>query len=265
MPCAECGRTMHHVKTRTRCNACIVRENWRNGAFANIGSRRGDRWTPEEEDLLRAMAGSTTAAQIAEKLGCRTRNAVHMRAHELGVYLQTDDWTLRRVRQLFGTWEPTVTRAWINTGLLKARRLPPGGHCLRGEWRIREADLEAFILDCPWAYDASVMAPQSHRLAQLARRVQRRDPWVTIDQAVEYIGVSRTAIVRWCHLSVIAFRRRAVGQGGRQGHMVIREADLPEARETILRRQVAARQQIRDNIAAFNARRRAARELKGAA
>jgi hypothetical protein len=247
---------MAHVRQRTRCQSCITAEGWRLGKFSNAGRIRADRWTPEEDDLLRAMAGSLTAAQIASKLGCRTRLAVYMRAHYLGVYIQTEDWSLRRLRQLFGTWEPTIEHAWIGAGLLKARKLEPGDHCRQGEWRIREADVEAFILDCPWAYDATLMVPQSHRLAQFAARVQRRDPWVTIDEAMVYLGMSRSAVTRWCHNGVIAFKRCNVGhRGGVHGTMVIRAADLPAAKEAILVRQ---RSYWQATIAAIADRRRAA-------
>lgn len=242
------------------CRACHTRRNWRAGCFAAIGSKRGDRWTPEEEGELRAMAGRFTAAEIAHRLGCRTSAAVHVRAHALGVYIQTEDWTQHRICQLFGAWEGTAARAWFASGLIVGYRLPPGAGCRQGEWRVREADLEAFILDCPWAYDATRMVPQTHRLAQLARRVQRRDPWVGIDEVRAYVGGSRGAMVRWCHNGVIPFKRRHVSgkRGGRSGHIVVRAADLPAARETILQRQREARAFIQANLLDTMRQRRAA-------
>jgi hypothetical protein len=256
---------MQRVRLRRRCWGCISRERHRNGAFREGQARRADRWSREEEDQLRVMAGRFTAAQIGERIG-RSAGAVHVRASFLGVYLQTDDWTLRRLRILFGSWEPTIERAWIRTGLLKATKLPPGEHCLRGEWRIREADVERFILDCPWAYDAASMFPQSHRMAQLAARVQQREVWIVGAEAIgERLGLSAAAVHRWCVAGVIPHYRRAIGQGARGGHFVVRERDLEAAREEIARRHQASRAQRVQRLAAFSAARKGRRREEVAA
>lgn len=263
--CEECGGRMTRVRIRRRCWGCIARERHRNGAFREAIAHRADRWSREEEEQLRLMASRYTAAQIGERIG-RSADAVHVRAHLLGVYIQTEDWTLSRLRKLFGTWEPTIERAWIRTGLLKASKLPPGHHCLRGEWRIREADLERFILDYPWAYDAAVMVPQSHRLAHLARRVQQREAWlVGAEEIGNRLGISAKAVFRWTHAGLIPHYRRAIGQGARSGHLVMRECDLDAAGEAIADRHAAWREERRQRLLTHTAaRKRRAQERQSA-
>lgn len=263
--CATCGRLLRNVRVATRCQSCIRRDQHVSGALAKAYAHRGDRWMSEELDQLRAMAGTYSAKQIGAKIG-RSVHAVHVRAHMMGVYLQTDDWTLRRLRMLFGTWEVTIERAWIRGGLLKARKLPAGDHCLRGEWRIREADIEEFIVSCPWAYDAARMVPQSHRLALLAQRVQQRETWIVGAEAIaQRFGLSTAAVQRWCTQGVIPHKRRAVGQGARNGHLVVRERDVERAAEEIRRRRTEARAAIQANLLSTMARRRAAGKQAAAA
>jgi DNA-binding CsgD family transcriptional regulator len=248
---------MTRVRLRRRCGGCTARERHRAGMFREANARRADRWTREEQELLRLMAGRYTAAQIGERLG-RSADAVHVRAHLLGVYLQTEDWTLHRLSRLFGAWEPTIERAWIRSGMLQARKLGPGEHCRRGEWRIREADVERFILDYPWAYDAAVMVPQSHRLAQLARRVQQREGWLVGAEAIgNRLGISAKAVFRWTAAGLIPHYRRAIGQGARSGHLVMREGDLDVAREAIARRHAAWREERRQRWLGHTAARKA--------
>lgn len=263
-PCAECGRPMRHVRTRTRCRSCIVRENWRLGKFANIARERWDRWTLEEDERLRQMAGHFYAYEIADALTrefhtTRTQHAVSIRAHVLEVYLWIDAWTQNRLCHLFNANWATVRKRWLDSGLLPSSRLTRGRGCRQGEWRVKDADLEAFIRTCPWAYDASKMQPESHRLVRLARDLQRRDPWVEGAEAMAYLGISQTAFTRWCHVGVIPCKRRSVGiQGGRGGSFVVRAADLPEALRTIRERQLAARQFIKTNLQTVMAERRMA-------
>ncbi len=262
-PCAECGRAMRRVPARTRCQSCVTRENWRRGCFANIGTRRGDRWMSEEDQLIGHMAGRFTTAQITAEFARigwnRTVMAIQQRASKIGVYLIIDAWSQRRVRMLFGAHQATTRHAWFDAGILPAIRLPVGTGCRQGEWRVAEADIERFIRECPWEYDAARMQPASHPLVRLAHDIQRRDPWVESSEAISYLGISLATFSRWVAAGVIpAKRRRITASGGAfgLGRLVVRAADLPAAREAILERRRAARAQLAANIRAINDKRR---------
>src|SRR3954468_4452340 len=219
--CDSCGRVMKRVFRRRTCTSCTTRARHASGGFRY--APRGDRWTPVELDELRSMAGKYTVKEIANRIG-RTIDAVYTRAHMIGVYLDTQDWSLARLSVLFGTDERTIKRTWIKTGILPCRKVDVRTKS-GGEWRFRDADIELFILTRPWEYDAEIMCPRTHRLVQLARRVQRRDPWLRMHDVAQRFSLSTPSIRRFCLSGLIPFQRRTVGMGGIGGKIVIREAD----------------------------------------
>lgn len=270
-PCAECGRIMRNAVNRVRCQSCITSQNHREGCFDGSQIKRADHWTVEDNALIQAMAGNPIGAQgIVDELArlgrSRSIHAVRVQAARLEVYIQPVDWSQHRICQLFGSWEHTIARVWFESGLMPAYRLPLGVGCRQGEWRVKEADLETFIRTKPWAFDATRMRPETHRLARLAMDIQRRDPWLTAIEARRYLGLSYGALWRWCQKGVVPYRRRSVNmQGGAngQGCIVIRAADLPWARDEIERLRRIARQELTANLQEGLRRKRA--QLKVAA
>lgn len=212
---------------------------------------------PDEDDLIRLMAGciggaAEIVAAFKREGWTRSRAAIRARAyHVLGLYLSPSAWSARRVCKLFGISNDAVIAAWIQQGLLVAQHQPPGTGCTHGRWVIQQRDLEAFIRECPWAYDASFMTLPNHPLARLARTVQGRDPWVRAEVAAERLGMSVGAVRRWCRVGLIPAKRRSAGiQGGRGGALVIRASDLPWLKAEIEARHLAARQFLTTNLQA---------------
>lgn len=225
--------------TCNTCQSCQAKAQWADGSFARGLARRADRWLPWEDQFVRDFAGKLTPRQMAEemrRLGYdRTVRAIHNRASTtLNLYLAPEAWSISRVAQLFGTTDSTISKAWIKTGLLPARQLPPRTGSKHGDWRIEEHDLEILIRTIPWAYDPALMQPSTHRLVQLARDLARRDPWVTAPEARRRLDLSARSWLRWASIGVIPDRRRAVGtHGGYGGTRVVRVADLPELARVI--------------------------------
>jgi hypothetical protein len=255
----ECGR----------CRSCHARRAWAEGRHATDAQKRWNRWRPEEEDFLRTHANHPDgargiAADYARAFPGHKRSirAIYKRAGQLGIYVYSDEWTLKQLTALFGGHAHSISRHWLQTGLLPGRKLPPGRGTQYGEWRVAETDLETFIRSCLWAFDASLMRPATHRLARLAMDLQRRDPWWPGDIAAPALGLAQSTWCRWCQEGVIPAKRRHVGiVGGVHAAWVMRAADVPAAIEAIQQRRREAREFLTTNLVrkrrAWNEARRA--------
>lgn len=265
-PCSECG--VHPGRGAGLCRGCSTRKSWRDGKFAHIAEKRGDRWLPEEDDLLRHMAGRFDARAITlefARIGrVRSEAAIKRHAGQLGVSLWWNDWTLNEVARLFCASYRTIRSAWIDTGLLAAQRRPGRGRAADGEWRIREVDIETLIRTCPWVYDSAKLQPQSHRLARLAREIQLRDPWLRVADVARALGVTPGCVVRLCEKGVIPSQRRRVNVqgGGPPGAFVVRACEMVGLQEALAERRVRARDVISRNLTQWT---RASRTQQAAA
>lgn len=220
----ECGK----------CRSCTTRKAHADGKYLNVRPRC-DRWLPEDDDLVRAMAGCTGgASQIAaelKRLGRpRSVSAVWSRAGNLGVYLLADYWGCDRVASFFGVHWVSVRQHWLETGLLRSKRRPPGCGSKRGDWEVSEADVATFIRTCPWAYDARTIKAH-HPLADLARQIQRRDPWLSAHEAARELGISVNSFWRWCRMGAVPYQRRLHS-------FVIRASDVRDAADEIESRRI---------------------------
>lgn len=152
--------------------------------------RRRHDWTDEEDAVIREHAGRLTSAEIVAELrrlpGCvRTVDAVKKRAGLLGVSLLTGPaaLSLKAVRAIFGAPE-TIVLGWVEAEYLRVDRR--GGRS--ATWRFLAPDVEAFIVGHPEQYDWQAI--WQDRWRDLAQFAARRNPWLTIDQTAEALGVT---------------------------------------------------------------------------
>jgi hypothetical protein len=77
-------------------------------------------WTAEEDDFLRAFAGTVRRSELAEALGRHNENAVKRRLYDLGLTCRTAQglWTLNRFGEALG-----LPRARIET-VVRRRKIP---------------------------------------------------------------------------------------------------------------------------------------------
>ena len=201
--CIDCDAELPRaiISASTRCKRCIMRKQHRDGVFDNVV--HPEHWTAEEETQLRALAGHvSTKVMRRTVLWHRTISAIQGRAQELGLSLMLEDWSLLAVERLFGISADVIRRDWLAAGLLP-------GRFVEGRWCIREADLETFIRDYPWMYLVSRMQPPQHPLSQLAQRVHRRDPWLSVKAMSTRYGIGNTAIRVWCRTGVLPSSSRS--------------------------------------------------------
>lgn len=251
-----CGNVIGWATVTGLCRSCRA-NNLHAAGVLGKGKTRKDVWIPAEDDAIRKLAGKHTAEEIGKDIG-RATASVHWRARRLGISLQLDFWSLQRVAHLFGFEFHSAKRAWVDTGLLPARKIPGRGRF--GGWRIEEQDIEGFIRRCPWAYDANRMVPRWHRLTQLAKSVQRRDPWVLRREAAEYLGVPPLRLTAYCAMGLIPHERsHTTGiTGGVGGQLIFRVADLPAAKVAIEKYLATAYPRRAASLRAWNAARQAA-------
>lgn len=205
------------------------RRKGRRRVAANTSS---EPWSPAEERRLRDLAGTVQVRQIAriltDEFGVpRTKAAVNTRAKLLGVSLWWDGYSQNQVAALFGVTFTTVGR-WRTDGLLRCEAWEVG-RGPRGQWRVAEQDLIAFISSHTWAYGVEPMQPGP--LRSRAELAHRRDPWLTCERAAQLMGVSRELLSYYCKRGMVPHRRRVAGCG--LPKIVVRAADIPGLRDEL--------------------------------
>jgi hypothetical protein len=148
------------------------------------------------------MGWTEMAATLSAEFGTqRTAGAVKMQARKYGIALRPAEpiWSQNMMLRFFCCTTRALNKA-ERLGMLEMQRgavTRPGWARGGGEWRIRESAVEAFIRSYPWAYDARCLHPRTHRLAQLARALQVRDPYVTGVEGARLLGLSSKRFMYW--------------------------------------------------------------------
>lgn len=208
-------------KAACRCRACLMRARWQRGEFADhaetmrvlmraraatpegqaklLAMQRRyhtngwQHWQPRHDALLRDLAGTLLAEEIAARLTerfnvPRTAGAVHARAKHLGISLEPDWWSARALAHALGfssVRSPSIVEKWARSGLLPAERLPGP---VRSAWRIRPSDAEAFVSRHSDLLDwRRIRNPALKRLGEVADRADR---WLWVAEAAGVLGVT---------------------------------------------------------------------------
>lgn len=228
------------------CPRCRMRRAWADGKFAARRKPvRGDHWTPEEDDQLRAIAGTVPCEQLADawrdRTGiARTFHALRIRAKRIGVSMWARGMSLTEVEMLFRLDHRAIERNWIRTGELPSKRW--GGRGPNAGWWFETADVERFIRDRPWRYDWTRMQP-GHRLTRVAELVNRADLWRTYDELAAYVGITTTNLDRWRRRGLVPHQFRPKAGGPR---IMVRGRDFPAIRAAIRAARIDARGRTRN-------------------
>lgn len=97
-------------------------------------ARHNRRWTQDEDQVLRELAGTMRTEHLARKLG-RTVGAVWSRCSYLKISLYAEDgrYTASELARALGLPRNTVI-SWCRSGIVKARKV--GRRTRSGMWRI---------------------------------------------------------------------------------------------------------------------------------
>jgi hypothetical protein len=222
-PCAEeqCETLIQPRSTRCWQHqgirlAAIMRERYQNdpGYAARCRARLlttcHNKWTFQEDQLIRALAGIETRDEIARRCQAesglqRSAHAIENRARKLGIYTGREMWTASALIKVFGVGRATV-QAWVAAGQLECKPWGPSVQVSSA------AQVEAFIRSCPWLYDASCMA--RGRFKQLAEVIQKRDPWWDTRRVIKETGIPRHMLKRLREGGLLDSRRRPGPNGG---------------------------------------------------
>jgi hypothetical protein len=223
-PCAEeqCKTLVQPRSTRCWKHqgirlAAIMRERYQNDpGYAALCRARllttwHNKWTIQEDNLIRALAGIETRVEIAHRCEAesglrRSDHAIENRARKLGVYTGRELWwTESDLMKVFGVGRPSV-QAWVAAGQIEST---PWGSSLRV---FSVAQIESFMRAYPWLYDLDCMA--RGRFHQLAEVIQRRDPWWDTRRVIEETGIPRHMLKRLRADGLLDSRRRPGPNGG---------------------------------------------------
>lgn len=161
----------------------------------------GRLWPVAHDAAMRADYGAVPIGELAERFG-RTVSAVHNRANRLGLAGYEDDtFSLNIVCELLGVvGDGRLGKAWVHSGLLKAK-VRKGG---RGRWgrtfHIAEPDLIAFLQANPHLVDRDDV--------QLPYRQYVLERWMTLPVAFRRGAAHPVELEHACHSGAIPEARK---------------------------------------------------------
>jgi hypothetical protein len=232
-----------------------MRRAWAEGKF--IGRRTGmhpRHWTPEQEDVLRRLAGTRPVDEIADELERRfyirrTMPSIRIRAKVLGISLWQGGYSMRELERIFGCDHRVIARYWIEPGHLAARRW--GGMGPNDGWWVEVAEVERFVRECGWLVDHSKMQ-RGHRLTRLVETAQKADPWIVGQDVIgRALGMATVQVKKWMDRGLIPHKRRPCAGPG--GTICVRGRDVAAIRAAVDEARARSRAA---NVARFTAWRR---------
>ena len=193
------GARLRQVQFRFKLPASLLHQ-----AASQRPGAKAPPWTRAEDDYLRRNLGWLSEAEIAWSLG-RTPTAVHLRwKRDLKLPAPTKmpgSLTARKVAEALGV-DPKAAARWVDTGLLRGRRLP----LKRVTRSVQYVDLVAWALrPANWIYFRPERVNDPHLRRLLALKARRWDDcWLTAGEAARMRGVSVGAINKAIHAGKLA-------------------------------------------------------------
>jgi hypothetical protein len=186
------------------------------------------RWTEQEDAFVDALLGECELSEIVTRL--QQRYGIERSVPGLVSRLKrrarsrwSADLSLRDVERLFGIDHRVILRWWVKPGLLVGRRW--SGRGPHAGWLFSGETVERFVRDHRHAYEPARMAP-GHPLTNLAKLVNRSDPWLGRKDLACYLGVCVRRVSDWIALGLVPHKRR-FGAGAR-GQIRILASDFPK-------------------------------------
>lgn len=166
--------------------------------------RQPRQWTPEEDALLRALAGTLAVRELAEVFierttgQDRTPKAIERRltllgeSHMVSGYLTGND-----VKRRLGVGWETLT-AWLHAGLLPSQRQ---SDAQRSFYLIRESDLVQFVRQhAVLLLDVAIRDPHLRAERDTVLRAEQLVPLV---QAARILGLTPATVCYWIARGVL--------------------------------------------------------------
>jgi DNA-binding transcriptional MerR regulator len=198
----------------------------------DINQKRASHWRPEEDALVRELAGRydslTIGRMLGERLGQpRSEVAVVHRMKHLGILLMdVRPLSSSEVGRIFGVSRETVRTRFVKSGLLVGQLRRGGPHGMR---MFDRAELERLIREHPEAYEIEeIRDPTLRALAEAVTRGRRLLP---TSEVVRLTGVAQTTLARWYAAGRVPSARLVTGvRPGAGGTWLIEAADLATIR-----------------------------------
>lgn len=234
--CKPCWAELYWTPERRAARAAAIRLQYADGRrqrHHDLNEKRAEHWRPEEDALVRELAGTHDALTIGRMLGerlnkPRSEAAVKHRVKRLGIFLMDiRPFTSSEVGRIFGVTRETVRVRFVATGLLTGSLRRGGPHGMR---MFTRPELERLIREHPEAYEVeAILDPQLKALAQATTRGRRPLPTSEVERLT---GVDYRELARWYAAGLVQSARRVEGvRRGRYGTWLIDAGDIATVRQ----------------------------------
>jgi hypothetical protein len=198
----------------------------------DLNEKRAEHWRPEEDALIRELAGQYDSLTIGQMLGdrlgqVRSENAVKHRIKRLGIFLMDiRPLSSSEVGRIFGVSRETVRTRFVNRGLLVGQLRRGGPHGMR---MFGRQEIERLIREHPEAYEIeSIRDPSLRALAEAVNRGRRL---LTTSDVSHLTGIAQTTLVGWYTAGRVPSARFFKGmRPGRGGAWMIEAVDVETVR-----------------------------------
>lgn len=229
--CNGCRQRRYWTKARRKARGADIaaqyadgRRVWTNATNLN----RAAHWHPNEDALLRDLAGKYDSLTIGRMLGerlhkPRSESSVNHRLKRLGIFrLDVRPLSSSEVGRIFGITRETVRVRFVNGGLLIGQLRRGGPHGMR---MFTRQEVEKLIREHPEAYDVeAIRDPALKALAQAVTRGRRLLPTREVSRAT---GIDGRTLAGWYARGLIPSARKVVGVlPGATGAWLIEASDV---------------------------------------
>lgn len=198
----------------------------------DLNEKRAEHWRPEEDALIRELAGHYDSLTIGQMLGkrlgkARSESAVKHRIKKLGIFLmEVRPLSSSEVGRIFGISRETVRVRFVKRGLLVGQLRRGGQHGMR---MFSRQAVERLIREHPEAYEIEAIRDPS--LRALAKAVNRGRRLLTTSDVTRLTGIAQTTLVGWYSAGRVPSARFVQGmRPGRGGAWMIEAIDVEMVR-----------------------------------
>lgn len=209
----------------------------------DINEKRAEHWRPEEDALVRELAGQydslTIGSMLGERLGKpRSETSVKHRIQRLGIFLMdVRPLTSSEVGRIFGVSRETVRTRFVNRGLLVGQLRRGGPHGMR---MFTRAELERLIREHPESYE--VAAIRDPALRALAEAVNRGRRLLGTAEVASLVSIDPRTLAGWYLAGLVPSARFVQGvRPGAGGAWLLAAGDVGMVRRLADERADAAR------------------------
>lgn len=235
--CQSCKLRRYWTPERRAERSAQLRRQYVDGrrtARRNPNDGRAWVWTPEQDDLVRALVGTcdlaTLAQRLTERFGHRrTEHAVKHRIVHLGLSrMAARPLSSSEVGRMFGISRETVRSRLVGRGLLVGELRTGGPYGMRV---FERAEVERLVAEHPELFPPEQIRDAALRALAVASR--RGRALLTSAEVMRRTGAEQRELCSWYTSGLVPSARKVRGRRGHGGGWLIEAGDVPRVRELV--------------------------------